>query len=71
MRKGAVHRSRSDTPLSPSDYRRKFRYDEKYPPEERKSFLESFSRQHEGWLVTLEVFAPEIWSTETSKRIAA
>jgi hypothetical protein len=28
--------------------------------EEWKTFLETFSRQHEGWLATLEVFAADI-----------
>lgn len=30
------------------------------PREEWKEFLETFSRQHEGWLVTLEVMGAEI-----------
>jgi hypothetical protein len=30
------------------------------PPDEWVSFLDSFSRQHQGWLVTLEVIGPEI-----------
>jgi hypothetical protein len=30
------------------------------PSDEWKGFLDRFSRQHEGWLATLEVFAPEI-----------
>jgi len=30
------------------------------PKSEWPAFLDSFSRQHEGWLVKLEIFGPEI-----------
>jgi len=30
------------------------------PRDEWKTFLDAFSRQHEGWLTTLEVFATDI-----------
>ena len=30
------------------------------PRDEWKTFLDSFSRQHEGWLATLEVLGPDI-----------
>lgn len=30
------------------------------PKSEWAAFLDSFSRQHEGWLVKLEIFGPEI-----------
>ena len=34
------------------------------PRTEWNNFFDGFSRQHEGWLATLEVFAPEIGAQE-------
>jgi hypothetical protein len=33
---------------------------EEIPREEWTNFFEGFSRQHEGWLATLEIFAPDV-----------
>jgi hypothetical protein len=34
------------------------------------SFFDSFTRQHEGWLVTLEVFQPEIGAQVEGRNLA-
>ncbi len=34
------------------------------PRDQWTPFLNQFSRQHEGWLVTLEVFAPDVGAQE-------
>ena len=34
------------------------------PREQWKNFLDRFSRQHEGWLATLEVLGPDIGAQE-------
>lgn len=34
------------------------------------SFFDSFSRQHDGWLVTLEVFQPEIGAQVEARELA-
>ncbi len=33
------------------------------------TFLDRFSQQHEGWLVTLEVFAPDIGAQEEAREL--
>jgi len=40
------------------------------PREEWSKFFDVFSRQHEGWLATLEIFAPECRRADGSSRIA-
>lgn len=40
------------------------------PTTEWSSFLDSFSRQHEGWLVNLEVFGPELGDQIAEKGLA-
>ena len=37
--------------------------------DEWTTFLDRFSRQHEGWLVTLEVFAPDIGAQEEAREL--
>ena len=37
------------------------------PRDEWNKFLDMFSRQHEGWLATLEVFAAEIGAQEQAR----
>jgi hypothetical protein len=37
------------------------------PRDEWKTFLDRFSRQHEGWLATLEVLAPDIGAQEEAR----
>jgi hypothetical protein len=37
------------------------------PREAWSAFFDSFSRQHEGWLITLEVLAPEIGAQVESR----
>lgn len=37
------------------------------PRDEWKTFLETFSRQHEGWLVTLEVLSTEIGAQQEAR----
>ena len=39
------------------------------PRDEWKTFLDSFSRQHEGWLATLEVFGPEVGAQEEAHEL--
>jgi hypothetical protein len=37
------------------------------PRDEWRTFLDKYSRQHEGWLATLEVFAPDIGAQEEAR----
>ncbi len=37
--------------------------------DEWTTFLDRFSRQHEGWLVTLEVFAPDIGAQAEAREL--
>jgi hypothetical protein len=37
------------------------------PREQWNNFFDSFNRQHEGWLATLEVFAPEIGAQQEAR----
>jgi hypothetical protein len=37
------------------------------PRDEWTTFLDKYSRQHEGWLATLEVFAPDIGAQEEAR----
>src|SRR2546421_1996125 len=39
------------------------------PRQEWDSFFDSFSRQHEGWLATLEVFGPEVGAREEAHEL--
>ena len=39
------------------------------PSDEWVSFLDSFSLQHQGWLVTVEVIAPEIGAQEEASNL--
>ncbi len=39
------------------------------PRQEWNKFFDSFSRQHEGWLVTLEIFGPEIGAQEEAREL--
>jgi hypothetical protein len=39
------------------------------PREEWHNFFDTFSRQHEGWLATLEVFAPDIGAQEEAREL--
>jgi hypothetical protein len=39
------------------------------PRAEWNKFFDRFSRQHEGWLATLEVFAPEIGAQEEAREL--
>lgn len=39
------------------------------PRQEWKSFFDSFSRQHEGWLATLEVFSSDIGAQEAAHEL--
>src|SRR5213076_1626760 len=39
------------------------------PREERSSFFDVFSRQHEGWLATLEIFGPEVGAQEEAHEL--
>jgi hypothetical protein len=39
------------------------------PRDEWNNFLDVFSRQHEGWLATLEVFGPEIGAQEEAHEL--
>src|SRR6266545_2055308 len=39
------------------------------PRDEWTTFLEKYSRQHEGWLATLEVFAPDIGAQEEASEM--
>jgi hypothetical protein len=40
------------------------------PRQEWNNFFDSFSRQHEGWLSTLEVIGPEIGAQEEAHELA-
>jgi hypothetical protein len=37
------------------------------PHEEWKNFFDIFSRQHEGWLATLEIFGPEVGAQQEAR----
>jgi len=39
------------------------------PRQEWNSFFDSFSRQHEGWLASLEVFGPEVGAQEEAHEL--
>ena len=39
------------------------------PREDWDSFFDVFSRQHEGWLATLEVFAPDLGAQEEAREL--
>ena len=39
------------------------------PRQEWNNFFDSFSRQHEGWLATLEIFGPEIGTQEEAREL--
>ena len=39
------------------------------PREDWSNFFDVFSRQHEGWLVTLEVFGPEVGAQEEAHQL--
>src|SRR6266550_677611 len=39
------------------------------PRREWTRFFDSFSRQHEGWLATLEIFGPEIGAQEEAREL--
>src|SRR6266567_4551245 len=39
------------------------------PPPEWTSFFDSFSRQHHGWLATLEVFGSEVGAQEEAHEL--
>lgn len=39
------------------------------PSDEWMPFLDSFSQQHQGWLVTVEVIAPEIGAQEEASNL--
>lgn len=39
------------------------------PREEWNNFFDAFSRQHKGWLATLEVFAPDIGAQEEAREL--
>ena len=39
------------------------------PRPEWNSFFNAFSRQHEGWLATLEVFAPDVGAQEEAHEL--
>ncbi len=39
------------------------------PRKEWNNFFDTFSRQHEGWLATLEVFGPEIGAQEEAHQL--
>lgn len=39
------------------------------PRQEWNNFFDSFSRQHEGWLATLEIFGPEIGAQEEAHEL--
>ncbi len=39
------------------------------PRDEWNKFLDTFSRQHEGWLATLEVFAADIGAQEQARNL--
>ena len=40
------------------------------PKEEWTGFFDSFSRKHEGWLVSLEIFGPEIGAQVEERELA-
>ena len=37
--------------------------------EEWRKFFDAFSRQHEGWLATLEIFAPDLGAQEEAHEL--
>jgi hypothetical protein len=39
------------------------------PREDWNNFFDAFSREHEGWLATLEVFAPDIGAQEEAREL--
>ncbi len=39
------------------------------PREDWSNFFDVFSRQHEGWLATLEIFAPEVGAQEEAHEL--
>src|SRR5207244_2580879 len=39
------------------------------PRQEWNSFFDTFTRQHEGWLATLEVFAPDVGAQEEAHEL--
>lgn len=39
------------------------------PREQWNDFFDSFSRQHEGWLATLEVFAPDVGAQHEASQL--
>src|SRR5437762_13120317 len=39
------------------------------PRPEWNSFFDAFSRQHEGWLATLEIFAPDLGAQEEAHEL--
>ncbi len=39
------------------------------PREDWNSFFDVFSRQHEGWIATLEVFAPDVGAQEEAHEL--
>ena len=39
------------------------------PRQEWNTFFDAFSRQHEGWLATLEIFAPDIGAQEEAREL--
>jgi hypothetical protein len=39
------------------------------PREEWSNFFDVFSRQHEGWLATLEIFGPEVGAQEEAHEL--
>jgi hypothetical protein len=42
---------------------------EEIPREQWRSFFDSFSRQHEGWLATLEVFAANLGAQQEAEEL--
>jgi|SRR5882762_1251367 len=39
------------------------------PRDQWRSFFDVFSRQHEGWLATLEIFGPEVGAQEQARQL--
>ena len=39
------------------------------PRDEWRSFFDVFSRQHEGWLATLEIFGPEVGAQQQARQL--
>lgn len=42
---------------------------EEIPREEWSNFFDGFSRQHEGWLATLEIFAPDVGAQREAREL--